>query len=112
MTMILKADPLPLQQDEHGTIRVGNTRVTLELVLHAHQSGASAEEIARRFDTLDIADVHAVIAYYLRHRPEVDEYLIRREAEAAELQKRIQEAMPPRVTKEELQARWQARSGS
>jgi uncharacterized protein (DUF433 family) len=110
--MILKADPLPLQQDEHGSIRVGNTRVTLELVIRAHQGGATAEEIARRFDTLDIADVHAVIAYFLRHRSEVEEYLARREAEAAALQQRLHDAMPPRVTKEELQARWQARSGS
>lgn len=110
--MILQADPLPLRQDEHGTIRVGNTRVTLELVIHAHEGGATAEEIARRFDTLEAADVHAVIAYFLRHRREVDDYLARREAEAAELQQRLQEAMPPRVTEEELQARWKARSGS
>ena len=112
MSLILQADPLPLRQDEHGTIRVGNTRVLLELVIRAHQAGTTAEEIARRFETLDLADVHAVLAYYLRHRREVDEYLTRREAEADEQQKRLQEAMPPRVSRDELQARWDARPGS
>ena len=112
MSLNLQADPLPLRQDEYGTIRVGNTRVLLELVIRAHQGGATAEEIARRFETLDLADVHAVLAYYLRHRREVDEYLVRREAEAAEQQKRLQEAMPPRVTRDELQARRDARPGS
>src|SRR6266542_4797078 len=75
MSLILQADPLPLRQDEHGSIRVGNTRVLLEFVIRAHQGGATAEEIAKRFETLDIADVHAVLAYYLRHRGEVDEYM-------------------------------------
>lgn len=112
MSLILQADPLPLRLDEHGTIRVGNTRVLLELVIRAQQGGATAEEIARRFDTLDLADVHAVLAYYLRHRREVDEYLARREAEASELRTRLQDALPPRVTRAELQARWDARSGS
>jgi uncharacterized protein (DUF433 family) len=112
MSLILQADPLPLRQDEHGSIRVGNTRVLLELVIRAYQGGATAEEIARRFATLELADVHAVLAYYLRHRQEVDEYMARREAEAEELRKRIQVAATPRVTREELQARWDARSGA
>lgn len=111
MSITLQADPLPLRLDEQGTIRIGNTRVLLELVVYAHQGGATVEEIAKRFETLEMADVHTVIAYILRHRKEVEEYMTRREAEAAELQKQIQEAMPPRVTRKELQARWDARKG-
>ncbi len=87
--MTLTADPLPLRADEHGSIRVGGTRVLLELVVHAYESGATPQQIAERFDTLELADVHAVIAYYLRHRSEVEEYLRRREAEARSLRERI-----------------------
>ena len=110
MSMTLQADPLPLIQDEQGSIRVGNTRVLLELVIRAFEDGRSADEIVRRFDTLEIADVHAVLAHYLRHRTEVEEYLKRREAEAQELRKQIEGAMPPRVSRDELQARWAAHS--
>ncbi len=112
MSLSLQADPLPLKQDEHGAIRVGDTRVLLELVIHAHQGGATAEEIVKRFTTLDIADVHAVIAYYLRHRQEVEDYMNRRDAEAAEIRKRIEQEMPLQVTKKELLARWRAKYGS
>ena len=111
MTLSLTADPLPLHADEHGSIRVGNTRVLLELVIRAYQDGATAEQIARRFDTLDLADVHAVIAHFLRHRQEVEDYLSRREVEANEIRQRIEAEMPRRVSREELMDRWAKRQG-
>ena len=111
MTLSLTADPLPLYADEHGSIRVGHTRVLLELVVRAYQDGATAEQIARRFDTLDLADVHAVIAYYLRHRREVEDYLRRREVEANEIRRRIESEMPRRASREELMDRWSKRQG-
>lgn len=112
MVPTLTADPLPLVADEHGTIRVPGTRVTLDLIMDAYLAGASAQQIAEEFDTLELADIHAVIAYYLRHRAEVEAYLARREAEAAEIRVRIEGAMPPRVTREELLRRRAARQGS
>jgi uncharacterized protein (DUF433 family) len=111
MSLVLTADPLPLHADEHGSIRVGNTRVLLEFVIHAYQDGATPEQIVKRFDTLHLADVHAVIAYYLRHRQEIEEYLSRRETEAEETRQRIEAEMPPRVSREELMARWAKRQG-
>ena len=54
------------------------------------------------------ADVHAVIAYYLRHRDEVRAYLKRRGEEAEALRAKI-EAERPRVSREELLARRRAR---
>ena len=33
MSLILHADPLPLWVDESGTIRVGQSRVTLDVLL-------------------------------------------------------------------------------
>jgi len=51
-----------------------------------------------------LADVHAVIAYYLRHRDEVRAYLKRRQEEAEALQAKI-EAERPRVSRGELLTR-------
>jgi uncharacterized protein (DUF433 family) len=65
----------PLREDPEGVWRVGRTRVTLDTVLHAYNNGASPEGIREAFDTLQLSDIYGVIAYYLRHRDEVDEYL-------------------------------------
>lgn len=109
MKLSLQADPLPLRADEHGSIRIGNTRVLLELVVRAYQSGLKAEQIAQRFDTLELADIHTVLAYYLRHRSEVEDYMRRRQAEAEEIRQRIEAGLPRPLTREELLARWSAR---
>lgn len=109
MSLSLQADPLPLRADEHGSIRIGNTRVLLELVIRAYQGGLSAEQIAERFDTLELADIHAVLAYYLNHQAQIEDYLRRRQAEAEEVRQRIEAALPPRPTREELLARRSAK---
>jgi uncharacterized protein (DUF433 family) len=83
-------DPVPLRQDEHGTIRVDGTRVPLDLVIKAHREAASPETIVRWFDSLQLADVYAVLAYCLNHRAEVDEYLARREQEAVTLRRELE----------------------
>lgn len=36
---------IPLKTDEHGAIRVGNTRVLFELVIHAYYNGETPEGI-------------------------------------------------------------------
>ncbi len=66
------------------------------------------EDMARAYDTLELADVHAVIAYYLRRRDEVQTYLKRRTEEADALRAKIEAERPP-VTREELLARRSAR---
>jgi uncharacterized protein (DUF433 family) len=79
MALPLTTDPTPLHADEHGVVRVGGTRVTLHVVIAAFLQGATAEEIAMRYDVLSLPDVYATIAYYLRHRDEVDAYFAAQE---------------------------------
>src|SRR6516162_4810748 len=92
MNMPLEAIPVPLSDDGHGGLRVGQTRIGFESVWHLHQQGASPAEIIQAFDTLDVADVCAVLAWALRHPEDVDAYLKRRDAEAAELRRRLEQA--------------------
>ncbi len=80
----------PLREDADGVLRVGNSRVLLELVIRSFQDGATAETIVQRYSTLALADVYAVIAYYLRHRSEVDEYLNRRDETAEVAREKIE----------------------
>jgi uncharacterized protein (DUF433 family) len=86
---------VPLRTDEHGKIRVGDTRVLLELVIHAFQQGETAEGILDIYSTLKLADVYAVIAYYLTHRTEVDDYIAQVEAKGEQLRKEIEASYTP-----------------
>ena len=104
----LHAERPPLRVDEGGAVRVGKSRISLDLVVEQYESGVTPEDMVRAYDTLVLADVHAVIAYYLRHKDEVRAYLKRRAEEAEALRAKI-EAERPRVTREELLARRSAR---
>lgn len=104
LTLPLQTDPVPLRVDEGGTVRVGNTRITLDLVVQQYENGMTPEDMVRAYDTLDLADVHAVIAHYLRHRDQIEVYLKRRAEGAAVLRAKI-ESERPRVSREELLAR-------
>jgi uncharacterized protein (DUF433 family) len=104
----LRALAFPLRTDEGNTVRIGNSRVTLDAVVEQYENGMTPEEIVRAYDDLELADVYAVIAYYCRYRNEVRAYLKQREEEAGALQAEI-EGEHPRVSREELLARRSAR---
>jgi uncharacterized protein (DUF433 family) len=97
----LSAEPPPLRVDEGGVVRIGKGRISLDLVVEQYENGTTPEDLVRAYDTLELADVHAVIAYYLRHKVEVLDYLKKRGAEAAAMQAKI-EAEHPRVGRAEL----------
>jgi uncharacterized protein (DUF433 family) len=104
----LQADPLPLRLEESGAIRVGNSRILLDQVVREFLVGADPESIVNAYPTLQLADVYAVIAYYLRHQAEVDNYLQQGQAEAAELRREIESSQPGQA---ELRAKLRARRG-
>jgi len=83
MGLTIAHEPVPLEATSNGAVCVGGTRVTLDTVVAAFLEGATAEEIVQQYPVLALADVYAVIGYYLRHRPEVEVYLAERR-EAAE----------------------------
>jgi uncharacterized protein (DUF433 family) len=106
----------PLREDESGALRVGKTRVLLELVIHAFQDGATPESIVQRYDTLSLAHVYAVIAYYLRHRKQIEEYLAGRDRMAEEVRKKIDarqgDLSDIRARLIARQAEWESRDAS
>lgn len=105
MTLEIKLDAVPLRVEPDGAVRVGNTRVTLDVMLTAYKLGSSAEEIAQEFDTLKLCDVYSVIGYYLRRRDEVEEYLKEREVAAAALKLELERRFPSNGLRERLLAR-------
>ena len=90
---VFDAVAVPLKTDQVGVIRVGDTRVRLDTVVSAFSDGHTAEEIVTQYPPLNLADVYAVISYYLKNRAFVDEYVLRRREVAAKIKKDI-EAKP------------------
>lgn len=84
----------PLDQRHYGVVRVGGTRVTLDVIVHSFDAGASPEEIVQSFPTLRLADVFATIAFVLRHRSEVDASLTEQRVEADSIRQRIEDRYP------------------
>ncbi|QEH35104.1 hypothetical protein OJF2_36490 [Aquisphaera giovannonii] len=109
--LAFQAEAPPLRADAGGTVRVGETRLTLDLIVEQYENGMTPEDLVRAYDALALTDAYAVIAYYLRHRDEVRAYLAGRAVEAWDLRQEI-EARGPRPSRAALLARRGEREGS
>ena len=91
MKLALHTEAPPLREDATGAIRVGNSRVLLELVIHAFEDGATPEIIAQQYPTVSLSNIYSVIAYYLNHPEEIGTYLAERDKQATEVRQRIEQ---------------------
>jgi uncharacterized protein (DUF433 family) len=86
---------VPLREEPPGVLRVGKSRVLLELVLRAFKAGATPESIVQSYDTLHLADVYAVISRYLAAPEPFEEYLRQRDEAAVEVRNKIEKLQGP-----------------
>ena len=105
MSLVPAVERVPLALDEDGVLRVGGTRVTLDTVVTAFHEGATVEEIVQQYPSLQLADVYAVIGYYLRRQSEVEAYLRKREQEAAQVRRENESRFYPTGVRARLLAR-------
>jgi uncharacterized protein (DUF433 family) len=91
--------------DQAGVLRVNGTRVSLDSVIFAFNQGSTPEEIAQQYTTLNLADIYAVISYYLQNHDEVVEYLHRRKAQRAELTEEVESRFDPQGIRDRLLSR-------
>lgn len=103
---------VPLTTTEFGTIRVARSRVSLDSIVNQYKVGATAERIAESFPSLDLADIYAVIAYYLANREKVEDYLVRQEADADALQQHIDSDPEQQRATNQLRERIHARQAA
>jgi uncharacterized protein (DUF433 family) len=105
MSLTISTEPIPLESDADGVVRVGGTRVSLDSVIYAFNEGSTPEEIVQQYTTLDLADVYAVISYYLQHRGEVNEYLAARRVHRDEVRREVEARFDPHGIRDRLLAR-------
>ncbi len=105
MSLVIIETPIPLKTDKDGVVRIGNSRVTLDTVIAAFKEGATVEEIVSQYPSLRLADVYAVIGYYLQHQAEIETYLSQRQQIANEVRKQNEARFNQQGIRERLLAR-------
>ena len=108
MTLEISAKPVPVSLDGDGVARVGGTRVTLDTVVDAFKRGATAEEIAQQYPTVELSDVYSVLGYYLDQREEIEAYLGERSAKSEAIRSEIESRFDPDGIRDRLVSRSQA----
>jgi uncharacterized protein (DUF433 family) len=82
MSLVITAEPVPLVINPDGVVLVSGTRVPLDTIIAEFKQGATAEGIVEQYSSLKLADVYAVISYYLHHQNEVEVYLQQQQQQA------------------------------
>jgi uncharacterized protein (DUF433 family) len=96
MTAIaIEPEPVPLVRDHAGRLMVPGTRISLDVLVAAFKRGKTPEAIHEGYETVSLADVYAILTYYLRHRAEVEEYLAEQQLIGEEVRARIEALYPP-----------------
>ena len=104
MTLAIAVEPTPIK-DDHGVVRVAETRITLDTVVTAFLEGCSAEEIGEQYPSLQLSDIYLVLGYYLRHREDVDAYLEVRQRQSNVIRQEVEQRFNPVGIRDRLLAR-------
>lgn len=100
---------VPLATDDHGVVRVGGTRVTLQTIVGAFRNGSTPEEIAQQYPAVSLSDIYSVISYYLQNRADVEAYIADRNEAADEVRKLWESQVDLSEIRQRLAARPKAR---
>ena len=65
--------------DDHGVMRIGNSRVMLDAIVAGFTQGHSPETLQQQYPVLSLEEVYGAITYYLAHTDEVNTYLKRQD---------------------------------
>ena len=93
-------------EQREGLYYVMRTRISLDSIVYAFREGCSPETIGEDFEGLTLAHVYGAIAFYLDHQTDIEDYLLRRKAQWAELERKGTTQSP------DLQARLEPAGGS
>ena len=68
-----------VEKTTEGGWRIADSRISLDSVVCAYWEGDSPEAIVEEFPTLTIEQVYGAIAFYLRNRQEIDDFLAKQD---------------------------------
>lgn len=99
----------PLEVWEDGTIRVANSRVTLDVIVRQFKTGATAEQIQEDFPSLGLREIYAALAFYLDQTEYVEDYLKKQKTEELETVPFVEQNLPTENLRASIRARQRER---
>jgi uncharacterized protein (DUF433 family) len=80
--------PPHIRRDDRGAAWIDDTNIkVIEVVLDRLAYGWSPEEIHLQHPHLSLAQIHAALAYYYDHQPELDQEIARQEEQVRSLRR-------------------------
>ena len=76
-----------------------------DIIVAAFEQGTPVEGIAEQYPSVSLADVCAVVGFYLRHREHVAAYLEERRRTAVAVRQENERRFPPEGVRERLMER-------
>ncbi len=104
MTTLTLTTPLVFSDD--GTIRLANSRVTLDSIVAEFKNGSTAEQIQEDFPSLSLREIYSALAFYLEQTEFVEEYLTKQKAANAASVSFIETQMPTENLRASIRARF------
>jgi uncharacterized protein (DUF433 family) len=97
-------------EQRNGGYYVAGTRVSLDSVVYAYRRGESSEEIADKFQALNLHQINGAVAFYIANREIVDDYLVQQNLEFERMRQESRKKNPElyaklTAAKQELLAR-------
>ena len=78
--------PVPLRWAEGGlVVRLKDSRIALDIIVSRYRRGYTPEMIVDAYPWLELSDIYLIIAFYLRNKKRVHDYLCEREERADEI---------------------------
>ncbi len=105
MSLVIRAEPIPLEPAQHGVIHVSGTRVPLDTLVTAFNQGASPEENVQQYPSVPLPDVYAVSSFYLHRQSEMEGYLEQRRRQSETVRRENEAQANPPGLRDRLLAR-------
>jgi uncharacterized protein (DUF433 family) len=96
-TILMADSKTYVRTDASGAMRVGESDISLDSVLHAWDQGHSPEAIRTQFPGLTLEEIYGAIAWMLGHTDEVAAYVKRQDALWAQERAKAAQNEPPVV---------------
>lgn len=101
----IEPEPVPLTRDAAGRLMVIGTRIPLDTLVAAFERGDSPEAIHESYPTVSLGDIYAIFTYCVRHRDDVNAYLVERGEQRVAQRAAIETRFPPDGLRAKLLAR-------
>lgn len=98
-------EPVPLTRDSAGRLVVIGTRVPLDTLFAVFERGDSPEAVHESYPAVALGDIYAVFTYCVRHRDDVNAYLVDRAQQRGEQRAEVEARFPPEGLRAKLLAR-------